>query len=461
MIEISFHGATGTVTGSKYMLRVNDQRVLVDCGMFQGPKALRVRNWQPLPFDPGEIDAVVITHAHIDHIGYLPRLVAMGYNGPVLATEPTVDVAGILLKDAAHIQEEDADYRNRKGLTTHEKALPLFTSEDAKAAKKLFKPVYFREWNDLGPGVRFRHHRAGHIIGAGFVEFELNDGKDQRRVIFSGDLGRYGSPIIPDPVAPPQPDVLVVESTYGGRLHPPQDPLYMLETVIKDIIERKSVLLIPAFAVGRTQQVIYLINELIANGRIPPIEINIDSPMAVRATDIYVRHNSYHRIEVQKLGGKKCVLNGEYVKLHRKRKSSKLLNKLKGPAIIISASGMMSGGRIMHHLINRLPDPEVTLMTVGYSAEGTLGRKLMDGEKMVYIHKQPIEVKAKIINVQGLSAHADYHEILHWLEPMKRQPDRVFITHGEPAQSQALAEHLKGEYGWETTLPELDQTVRL
>ncbi len=461
MIELSFHGAAGTVTGSKYLLRVNDQRVLIDCGMFQGPKSLRIRNWQPLPFDPDSLDAVVLTHAHIDHIGYLPRLVAMGYNGPVLATEPTVDVAGILLKDAAHLQEEDADYRNRKGLTSHEKALPLFTGEDAKAARKLFKAVYFREWNDLGPGIRFRHHRAGHIIGAGFVEFELNDGHRQRRVVFSGDLGRYGSPIIPDPVAPPQPDVLVVESTYGGRIHPPQDPLHLLETVITDIIERKSVLLIPAFAVGRTQQVIYLINELITTGRIPPIEINIDSPMAIQATDIYVRHRSYHRIEVQRLGGKKCVLNGEHVKLHRKRRSSKLLNKLTGPAIIISASGMMSGGRILHHLINRLPDPGTTLMTVGYSAEGTLGRKLIDGEKVVYIHKQPVEVRARMINVEGLSAHADYHEILHWLEPVERQPEHVFITHGEPSQARALQEHLKSEYQWETILPELDETVRL
>lgn len=461
MIELSFHGATGTVTGSKYLLRVNEHKVLVDCGMFQGPKQLRVRNWQPLPFDPKEIDAVVVTHAHIDHIGYLPRLVAKGFNGPVWATEPTVDVAGILLKDAAHIQEEDADYRNRKGLTSHEKALPLFTTEDAKAAKKLFKPAYFREWNEAAPGMRFKYHRAGHIIGAAFVEFELDDGNKRRTVVFSGDLGRYGSPIIPDPVKPPQPDTLIMESTYGGRMHPPQDPLYMLETVIKDIIERKSVLLIPAFAVGRTQQVIYMISELIEHDRIPPIEINIDSPMAVKATDIYVRHRSYHRIEVQRLGGKKCVLNGDLVKLHRKRKSSKMLNKLTGPAIIISASGMMSGGRILHHLINRLPDPNMTLMTVGYAAEGTLGRRLIDGDKLVYIHKQPIEVKARIINVQGLSAHADYHEILHWLEPMRPQPEQVFITHGEPSQSKALAEHLKTEYGWESVLPEMDQTVRL
>jgi metallo-beta-lactamase family protein len=461
VIQLAFHGAAGTVTGSKYLVSTGNQRVLVDCGVFQGPRELRQRNWQPLPFESESVDAVILTHAHVDHIGYLPRLIREGFQGKVYATSPTVDLAYISLLDSAHIQEEDAAYRNRKKLTRHKVALPLFTVDNAKEALRMLTPTPFGIWTDAAESVRFRFHVAGHILGAAQVELEVREDDRKVSVLFSGDVGRYGNPLTSNPAEPPACDYLICESTYGGRIHEPEDAYFEFEQLIKETVERKSILLIPAFAVSRTQQVTFLINQLIASGRVPPIDIHIDSPMAISATDVYCKYPTFHSVDISRLGGSDCLINGKNVHLHRKRKSSKVLNRLEGPAIILSASGMLTAGRILHHLINRLPDPSTTLLLVGFMAEGTLGRKIADGERLVYIHKQPVEVKAKVEILHGLSGHADYYELLHWLEPYEPGPRRVFITHGERSQSEAMLAHIGQARGWECLIPELDQSVQL
>ncbi|MFQ5453013.1 MAG: MBL fold metallo-hydrolase RNA specificity domain-containing protein [Candidatus Zixiibacteriota bacterium] len=461
MISLSFHGAVGTVTGSKYLLTTNDYKVLIDCGIFQGAKVLRQKNWESPAFNPKDINSVVLTHAHIDHIGYLPRLLRDGFSKSVYATAPTVEMAKILLLDTAHINEEDASYRNRKKATSHKIALPLFTTEDTKKVFNLFKAVNYCQWVKLNKEVKFRYHNVGHILGAGSVEFRINDNGKKTSILFSGDIGRYAMPLTIEPSAPPETDYLICESTYGGVIHEPLDIFFEFAKLLDDIIKRKSILLIPSFAVGRTQQMTYIINVLIKQKRIPPIDVHIDSPMAVKVTDIYRRFPSFHSINCDLLKNEKNVFYGKNVFLHRKRKSSKLLNKLKGPAIIISASGMLSGGRILHHLINRLPDKDTTVALVSYMAEGTLGRKLLEGSDMVYIHKIPIKVRARIVSFLGLSGHADSYEIFHWLAHWDKSPKKVFITHGEPSRSDALAKDINNIKGWNCHIPYPDETIEL
>ncbi|MCC6963465.1 MAG: MBL fold metallo-hydrolase [candidate division Zixibacteria bacterium] len=458
MMQITFHGAAGTVTGSKYLVTVNDKKILVDCGMFQGSRDLRERNWLPVPFAIKEISAVILTHAHIDHIGFLPKLVREGYNSPIYATPPTVELSHVSLMDTAMLQMEDAQFRQKKHLSRHEVVLPLFDIDDAEATKKLFRNVKFHEWVSIGKEFRFRYHIAGHLLGAAGVELEMDDGVERKSIFFSGDVGRYGNPLTTNPLSPPHCDYLVCESTYGGKMHPAQDAHTVFEELINEVHNSRSILLIPAFAIGRTQQITYLVNDLITNDFVPPIHIHIDSPMAISATEIYIRYPTYHSIDLNKLGGAKSVLDGDNVTLHRTRKSSQTLNELRGPAIIMSSSGMMTGGRILHHLLNRLPDRRTTVALVGFMAEGTLGRRLADGAEMVYIHKMPVDVRARIVKFEGMSGHADWYELLHWLEPVKYQPKKVFITHGESEQSAAMALHLKDERGWETIIPKLDET---
>jgi len=461
MMKVTFHGAAGTVTGSKYLVEVNDRRILVDCGMFQGPRELRQRNWAPVPFDVKSISAIVLTHAHIDHIGFLPKVVKEGYRGPIHATGPTVDLAHVSLMDAAHLQMEDAEYRSKKKASRHKVVLPLFDTDDAEMARKQLHKIDFDEWIPLGKEFKYRYHMVGHLLGAAMIELELNDGHEKKTILFSGDVGRYGNPLTKNPSEPPKCDYLVCESTYGGRVHPAEDAMSSFEEIIKEVVESKSVLLIPAFSIGRTQQVTYIVHQLVERGFIPPIDVHIDSPMAIAATEIYMRYPSYYQIDLNKLGGAKNVLAGENVHMHRTRKASQRLNEITGPAIILSASGMMTGGRILHHMINRLPDPTTTVALVGFMAEGTLGRQLVDGADMLYIHKQPVPVKAKVVQFHGLSGHADYFELLHWLEPLKSAPKRVFVTHGEQSQSEAMRGHLETERGWNAVIPEMDQSFEL
>jgi metallo-beta-lactamase family protein len=461
MIQLSFHGAAGTVTGSKYLLTINNRKILIDCGMFQGARELRLRNWQPLPFDPGGVEAVILTHSHIDHIGYLPKMVREGFNGVVFSTPPSEEICRLALLDTAHLQEEDAEFRNKKKLTRHEKALPLFTAEDVESAMRLFEKIDYDEWTRIADGIRFRFQDVGHILGASGVELELNDGHKTVSIFFSGDVGRYGNPLTNNPISPPETDYLVCESTYGGRIHEPEDPEYIFENIIDEVFEKKNILLIPAFAVGRTQQIVYLVNHLIKHNRIPPIDIHIDSPMAISATDIYRKYASYRRTEPDETSNDFDLLESRNIFFHREKKDSQTLNRLRGPAIIISASGMLSGGRILHHMLNRLHDPDLIVALVGFMAEGSLGRKLAEGEKEIYIHKTLVRVAAKIISLHGLSGHADFFELLHWLEPIKNNPIRVFITHGEITQSSAMAEHLQKERNWDCLIPVLGQTVQL
>ena len=443
------------------MLNVDGKKLLVDCGLFQGRKELRQRNWSPPQFNPQELEAIVITHAHLDHIGYLPIMLKQGFTGRIYATPPTIELARILLLDTAHIQEEDAEYRNRKRATSHEPALPLYTVDEAKLVLDHFSPVNFREWFRIGDEYRLKYHPVGHILGAACLEIQMSEGDRKKTILFSGDVGRYATPFVTDPGTPPRTDTLVCESTYGGLVHEPQDIFFEFAKIVDEVVERNAILLIPAFALGRTQQITYIANVLMKQKRIPPLNIHIDSPMAVKATDVYKKFPSFHEINHNLLDDTNDGFYGKNVFLHRKRKSSKELNSLRGPAIIMSASGMMTGGRIMHHLINRLPDPNTILLLAGYMAEGTLGRKLLEGEKMVYIHKMPIQVKAEIKTLFGLSGHADSYELLHWLEPFSPASGKVYVTHGEPERAHAMARQFSEARKWDAYVPSLDETVEL
>ncbi|MBA2733437.1 MAG: MBL fold metallo-hydrolase [Acidobacteria bacterium] len=466
MATLEFWGGVGTVTGSKYLVKADRGRVLVDCGLFQGLKELRERNWQDPPFDPKSLDAVLITHAHIDHTGYLPRLVAQGFNNPVYCSRGTADLLKILLPDAARLQEEDADYRNRHKLTKHQPALPLYTEEDARAAIQMIQPMgNTGEKVEVAPGIRAGFRIAGHILGSSLVLVEIDgagdDGKG-RRILFSGDLGHYDQPIIHDPVPPPACDYLLVESTYGDRLHNPEKPKDALERIIKDAIKRKGVVLIPAFAIGRTQELIYLIRELEDEKRIPILPVRVDSPMAAAATQAYS-----HRTEEQDedyasvLARRQHPLRTHSMVTASSREESKRLNEEEGTRIIISASGMMTGGRVLHHARRILPDRNATIVFVGYQAAGTTGRRILDGQREVKIMGQFTPVNCHIERIGGFSAHADWKEVLRWLEGLPAAPRRVFNTHGEPEAANAMRDHIAERFGWRVEVPQYGDKVEL
>jgi len=390
LASISFWGGVGTVTGSKYLVESGKGRVLVDCGLFQGLKELRERNWQEPPFDPRSLDAVLITHAHIDHTGYLPRLVNQGFRGPVYCSRGTADLLKILLPDSGRLQEEDADFRNRHNLTKHKPALPLYTEKDAFASLELLEPVANTgDSLQVAPGIRAGFRIAGHILGSSLVLLELEnagaDGKG-RRVLFSGDLGHYDQPIIRDPVAPPACDYLLVESTYGDRLHDPEDPKIALARIINDAAQRNAPVLIPAFAVGRTQEIVYLIRELEDEKAIPVLPVSVDSPMAAATTAVYARRTEEQDEEYASiLRQQKHPLRTHSMITASSRQESKKLNDAEGARVIISASGMMTGGRVLHHAMRLVPNPEATIVFVGYQAAGTTGRRIQDGEPEVKI----------------------------------------------------------------------------
>ena len=466
MARLEFWGGVGTVTGSKYLIDAGRGRVLVDCGLFQGLKELRERNWQDPPFDPASLDAVLITHAHIDHTGYLPRLVAQGFNNPVYCSRGTADLLKILLPDAARIQEEDADYRNRHNLTKHQPALPLYTEDDARAAIKLLQPMgNTGQKVEVAPGIRAGFRIAGHILGSSLVLVELDgagdDGKG-RRVLFSGDLGHYDQPIIHDPVPPPACDYLLVESTYGDRLHDPEKPKDALTRIINDAIERKGVVLIPAFAIGRTQELIYLIRELEDEKRIPILPVRVDSPMAAAATQAYSnRKEEQDEDYASILAQRRHPLRTHSMVTASSREESKRLNDEEGTRIIISASGMMTGGRVLHHARRILPDPRATIVFVGYQAAGTTGRRIIDGQREVKIMGQFTPVRCHIERIGGFSAHADWKEVLRWLEGLPAAPRCVFNTHGEPEAAEAMRDHIAERFGWRVEVPQYGDKVEL
>lgn len=467
MASIEFWGGVGTVTGSKYLVQADGGRVLVDCGLFQGLKELRERNWQEPPFDPRSLDAVLITHAHIDHTGYLPRLVKQGFKGPVYCSRGTADLLKILLPDSGRLQEEEADYRNRHKITKHDPALPLYTEDDAYAALDLLHPVANTgEAAQVAPGIRAGFRIAGHILGSSLVLLEVDhagaDGRG-RRILFSGDLGHYDQPIIRDPVPPPACDYLLVESTYGDRLHDPEDPKVALARVINDAAQRGAAVLIPAFAVGRTQELVYLIRELEDEKMIPVLPVTVDSPMAAATTTAYANRKEEQDEEYASiLTQKRHPLRTHSMTTASSRQESKRLNDAKGARVIISASGMMTGGRVLHHALRLVPDPDATIIFVGFQAAGTLGRRILDGEPEVKILGQWVPVRCRVTKIGGFSAHADWKEVLRWLEGMESGvPNRTFLTHGEPEAANAMAGHIKDKFGWNVHVPQYGERTEL
>lgn len=466
MASVTFYGGVGTVTGSRYLVEHNGQKILVDCGLFQGLAELRQRNWNPPEFDPRTLDAVILTHAHIDHTGYLPRIVKLGFGGPVFTSKATADLLKILLPDSARLQEEEADYRNRHQLTRHNPALPLYTEEDARRALELFRTTS----NDgvpieIAKGWRASFLVAGHIIGASLVLLEIEGaGEDgtNLRFLFSGDLGHYDQVIIRDPAPPPDCDYLMCESTYGDRLHPAEPSEVTLERIINDAVKRGGPILIPAFAVGRTQELLYLLRELEDQHRIPIVPVIVDSPMAAQATQVYNRwfeeHNSAY---ASLLKAKRHPLRPHSLMTASSREESKRVNEMRGPRIIISASGMMTGGRVLHHAMRILPQHDATVIFVGYQAAGTTGRKILDGDREVKIMKQMVDVNCNVERIDSFSAHADWKGVLRWLSGLKNPPKLIFTTHGEPEAAAAIAEHIRERFGWKAVVPQLGLRVEL
>ena len=404
MVRLTFHGAAETVTGSKYLLEADGARVLVDCGLFQGLKQLRLRNWAPLQFSPASVDAVVLTHAHIDHIGYLPRFVRDGFRGPVYATPATDSLAELMLLDSAHNQEEEAEYANRKGYSKHKPALPLYDTRDAKRAMTHFRTVHRGEWFSPAEPIWVRYQDAGHLLGACSMEVEVRTGKRPLRIVFSGDVGRYDAPLYYDPQEPPQCDYLICESTYGNREHPQVDVLDELTTIVNDAIGRGGVILMASFAVGRAQQLIYLLQVLMDAGRIPKIPVVLDSPMAAAGMEIYRYYASQHDLSEGLAVRPDFQFNLDHARVTHSVQESKELNKMRGPGVIISSSGMMTGGRILHHLRQRLPHERNTIMLGGFMAAGTRGRALEEGARVIRIFGGDVPVRAAIVGLSELSA---------------------------------------------------------
>lgn len=455
--RLSFWGAVGTVTGSKYLIETERSNVLVDCGIFQGLKELRERNWQEPPFSASSLDAVLLTHAHIDHTGYLPRLVKHGFAGPVYCSRGTADLLKIMLPDAARLQEEEADYRNRHKLTKHNPALPLYTEEDAFAALKLIQTVpNTGEPVAVTKGITASFRISGHILGSSLVLIEIENGAGAASILFSGDLGHYDQPIIRDPMPPPACDYALVESTYGDRLHDPENPKDALKRIIIDAAARNGAILIPAFAVGRTQEILYLIRELEDERAIPILPVCVDSPMAAAATTAYAnRREEQDEDYAGLLSKQRHPMRTHSMMTCSSREESKRLNDARGSRLIISASGMMTGGRVLHHAQRLLPDPTTTLVFVGYQAAGTPGRRILDGESEVKLLGQWVPVRCGIERVGSFSAHADWREVIRWLEGMPAPgPRRIFVTHGEPVAANAMANHIRARFSWAVEVPQ-------
>jgi metallo-beta-lactamase family protein len=462
MAKLTFYGATGTVTGSRFVLETDTGNMLIDCGMFQGRKENRVRNWDPFPFPPAEIDKVLLTHAHIDHAGYIPRFCKGGFDGEIHCTHATSELCDIMLKDSAHIQEEDANWANKKGFSKHEPAKPLYTVEEAVESLKFFSPVHLGQELFWGDNMRIKFRDSGHILGSAFIDIKTRENNHSRKILFSGDIGRASRPILRDPVQVYNIDYLVMESTYGDRLHEDKSPHDELARVINESVNGSGVLVIPAFAVGRTQTLLYVIRELEEQKRIPIVPIYVDSPMALEATEVFYKYipilDLDSRIEVMR---GKDLFRPANLHLSKTREQSIQINDVKGPAIIISASGMVIGGRILHHMIHRLDDPRNTVLLVGYQPEGTRGRSLMDGEPHIKIHGQHIPVRARIENILGFSGHADYNEIMAWLMGLNRAPEKTFLVHGEPEASVSLAEKLRTQFGWDVVVPQFGESFEI
>ncbi len=451
-MRLSFLGAAGTVTGSRYLVQIDDRKILVDCGLFQGYKPLRLRNWAPFPFPPPEIDAVVLTHAHLDHSGYLPALVRDGFRGPIFCSGGTRELAQILLPDSGRLQEEEAQYANRKRYSKHHPALPLYCEDDARKALERFRAIEFGQPLEFAPGVHVELHPAGHMIGASCVKIS---GRAET-ILFSGDVGRPNDAILSAPTTGLEADYLAVESTYGNRSHPKEDAEAVLAEIINRTAARGGVVVIPAFAVGRAQALMYFLWRLKSGGRIPDLPVFLNSPMATDATAVYHRHRTEHRLSPEQCKGM-CTV----AKIVRSVEESRALNRIRQPAVIVSASGMATGGRVLHHLKAFAPDPRNTILFAGYQAGGTRGARLVAGEREIRIHGDDVQVRAEVLNIDSLSAHADADEIITWLRTFGKPPRQTFVTHGEPAAADALRRRIEREMGWKAGIPEHLENVDL
>jgi len=458
-MKLQFLGANLTVTGSKTLLHFQDKKILIDCGLFQGPKFLRELNWKTFSELDG-LDAVVLTHAHLDHSGFLPRLVKEGYRGPIYCSPGTADLVRLLLLDSAHLQEEDAEYANRSQHSHHRPALPLYTVRDAEIANQLLAPTPRNQWEKLVEGLSFQLLRSGHIIGSSFVQFSCHEGQGGRIITFSGDIGNGRSSILKPPVSIPESDYLIVESTYGNRKQERNSPLHPLANVVNKVIGRGGVLLIPAFAVGRTQEILFLLRQLEEKKLIPDIPVYLDSPMAIEATKIFLNHPEDQQLILNEDNFKAPLSTRHFHTVTSPEESMALCESTK-PMIVVSASGMLSGGRILHHLKARIEDTKNGILFIGYQAEETKGRRLIEGMSTLRIHHQEKQVRAEVFKMDHLSAHADAEDILQWLSRLQKAPKEIFINHGEKVASQMLAEAIHQRFGYKTHIPQLNELVTL
>jgi metallo-beta-lactamase family protein len=462
MAKITFLGAAGTVTGSKYLIETGGKKLLVDCGLFQGGHDLTQRNWNKLPLDASTIDWVVLTHAHIDHTGYLPKLVSAGYRGPIYCDAATRDLCQLLLLDSAHLQEEDAKFAAKKKYSSHPNPLPLYTTPDAQAALNQFKEIPRSDSFTISPEFTVRTHDAGHILGSCWLELTVTENGKQMVIVFSGDVGRYDQPILNDPTPPSRADFLLCESTYGDRDHPAGSVADELADVINRVAKRGGAVVIPSFAVGRTQTLMYYLRQLDEEKKIPQLPVYIDSPMAINVTDIYARHHEDHDLDFTK---REQAPSGDPLNLRQVHMTltvddSKAINNV-ASCIIISASGMATGGRILHHLVQRLPDPKNAVLLVGYQGDGTNGRALQDGAQYLRIHGQEVQVKAEVVRIDQLSAHAGRSELLRWLSGFTAAPKQTFMVHGEPIALESLQAAITNRMHWPATVPAYLQSFEL
>lgn len=460
-IRIKFLGGAGSVTGSKYLLEIDDFKLLIDCGLFQGLKELRLRNWADFPVDTNTIDAVVLTHAHIDHSGYLPRLFKQGFSGPVYCTEPTVDLLDIMLKDAGKLQMEEAIFARKKGYSKHEYPQPLFTVEDAENVMPAVVGVPYATAYDIHPRVRLKYNNSGHILGAAIVELIVKGDSQEKKIVFSGDLGPYSDPLHFSPESVREADILFVESTYGNRQVEKRDLLDELHHLLLRCEDRGGSLIIPAFSVGRTQLMLYYFWKLHQSGKMPDWPVFVDSPMAISVTSLYRKFSSLHKLRDNTPEDGHYIFDHPLVHYIKDQGASRELNERARPFILLSASGMVTGGRILHHLFHRLKQKKDTVLFTGYQAVGSRGRKILEGEPEVKIFGEQVPVLAHIESMQGFSAHGDQEDLMRWINQFERSPKITFIVHGEAEAANGLSQRIEQEMGWRTIIPTYLENVQL